>query len=329
MEEVDEKVEVAVDERQTDELEAKVEETSEKKPGFFKRLEKSKKGQILFFLVSMLVVLYLFNFINNNIKQHFETVKDDYSWVYQVEQVRVERGKLLFSGWAFKEGYETKKADYTLILQDTESEERFFPWISYEERIDVNKYFEDEVDYTSCGFSAQININQLDTNRVYEIVLKPKGEKTGILTGIYYYNEELLMVHPDKFIPVQSNSKKLNELITKARLCLYAPEIKMYVYQYKDEIYWIAENGNDMFTQFLMFTNQYERVPEESKKVEANWTNASFMFSSRELVDLGTEKYRVAKCALTEEHSITKVQTGIEVDGERNRVYFRPWYDFE
>ena len=84
----------------------------------------------------------------------------------------------------------------------------------------------------------------------------------------------------------------------------------------------------DSIVEFQMDTTQIEKLPEERLKNNWFWSNIGFWFKTKELTDWDTGKYRVTKCALPTDYSITRIWTGNYIDGWIWIQYFRPFYDF-
>lgn len=259
---------------------------------------------------------------------------DDFSWVYQIDTIEEVDGKLDITGWAFALNKDAKQENFEIILYDTKTRKDVYPKMSYKSRNDVNEYFLCEYDYTESGFVASISTErlQLDSN-VYEVLLKPKGKRKAFSTNVYYKDGEVIYVHPDEFVPLEVAGTDLEEVVEQGVLRVYRPDYGMYVYQYKGELYWITELDygfvdGDTYVQFQMNTTQIEKLPEERLVYNTLWSNLGFKFSTQELLEWDTGKYRVAKYALPTEYSLTKIWTGNHIDKWIWKTDFRPWYEF-
>ena len=327
-----------------------MERIKEKKPVFFMRLKKSKKLQVLFFIVSMgiLVAAYseLHTLVHDKKISQCEIIKNNFSWVYQVDNIEIQDKKLVLNGWAFPLGKDAEFDSYEIILLENETGNRFVLNTSYSNRKDVNEYFLCEYDYTASGFQAMISTGKLDLEQyTYEVLLYTVKEKKAYSTGVFYANGEILFVHPDEFEPLQTAGTDLEEITEDGVLRVYRPEIGMYVYQYAGQLYWIAEpwyefiNG-DALIQFQMNTTQVDNLPQNRLDNGWYWSNLSFWFQQHRLTDGDYGKYQVAVYSLPTEYSLTKIWTGYHSDGfpngyvdEQNRTgwiwmnYFRPWYE--
>ena len=296
-------------------------------------LGKNKFQRVLFFVLSMTVLFIMYEMMTSHIKQRLEIIEDDFSWVFQVDDITKNEELLVITGWAFELDRDANFL-FEVVFYDMETGKGYFPKIKYEARTDVNDYFLCEFDYTKSGFEATIPLDELDLeNKVYEVLIRPQSI-TAISTGIYYKDEDIFYVHPEQFVPLQTKGTDLEEITEKGVLRVYEPEIGMYVYQYGGELYWIAEehygfvNGNT-YVQLLLYTTQFDKLPEERKTGNNPCFTNGFHFKKNELQDLNTGQYRVTKCALPTEYSIRKIGTGNYKDEWIWRSVFRPWYEFD
>lgn len=299
-----------------------------------KSIDKSKKIQLVFFVCCMTCLFGFYSLINYNLKGRFEIIPDDYIWVYQVDEITNKAGELTISGFAFVPEYEAATTDYSIIMYNSRTGKKYYPRMDFCSREDVNAYFLCDYDYTESGFVATISSKKLDLeNEVYEILLRPKGFGKAYSTGVYYANGEIMHVDPKKFTPLETNGTDLEEITTEGVLRAYRPDFGIYVYQYDGDLYWIAEpyyvfDEKDTYIEIQMDTTQIEKLPEDRLAKQWYWGNIGFQFSDNELIDWNTGKYRVAKCALPIEYSITKMWTGNYKGEWIWKQYFRPWYEF-
>ena len=259
---------------------------------------------------------------------------DDFSWVYQIDSIEKKDDTLQIKGWAFALNQNAKQENFEIILYDTKTGKDIHSKMVYESREDVNEYFLCEYDYTESGFMANISTKRLQLeNTVYEILLRPKGQQKAFSTNVYYSDGEMLYVHPDKFIPLEVAGTDLEEVVEQGVLRVYRPDYGMYVYQYKGELYWIAEPDygfvdGDTIVQYQINTTQIEKLPEKRLSKNWLWDNLEFRFHVHELLEWNTGKYRVAKYALPTDYSLTQIWTGNHINKWIWRTDFRPWYDF-
>ena len=306
-----------------------------RKKGFFGALKESGKKQILFFGVSMVMLIGIYLFSMRQLYERFEIIEDDFSWVYQVDSIKEIDGKLQIKGWAFALNEDATQENCEIILYNTKTGKGIYPKMTYEPREDVNEYFLCEYDYTDSGFVANISTKNLQLeNTVYQILLRPVGRRSPFSTNVYYGNGEIAYVHLDEFVPLEVAGTDLERVVENGVLRVYRPDYGMHVYQYEGELYWIAEPNygfvdGDTYVQFQMNTTQVANLPKDRLANNWFWSNLGFTFLSKELFDWNTGNYRVAKYPLPREYSITNIYTGNYIDGWIWRADFRPWYDFD
>ena len=305
----------------------------DEKRDFFESLGKSRKKQVIIFCLSMVVLVSIYLTATRALYERFEIIEDNFSWVYQVDSIEEIDGKLQIKGWAFALGKDATQENCEIILYDTETGKGIYPKMTYESREDVNEYFLCEYDYTESGFEANISTKKLQLeNTVYEILLRPEGEKKAFSTNVYYSNDEIMYVHPDEFVPLKVAGTDLEEVVEQGVLRVYKPDCRMYVYQYDGELYWIAEleygfnESNETYVQWHLGTSQIEKLPKYRLENEWYFDDRGFYFSENELKDWNVEKYRVAKKELPPEYSIIQMSTGRYEQGWIWNEYFRPYY---
>lgn len=297
----------------------------------FRALEESRKKQVIFFCVSMCLLIVFYVLSLNVLSLRFKIVEDDYSWVYQVDSIEEKDGELQIAGWAFILNQDAKTKNFKIVLHNTVTGKNIYPKMLYESREDVNGYFLCEYDYRESGFAAFFSLEKIE-NVVYEILLRPEGEDYAFSTGFYYETGEILYTNPNKFVSLDVIGTDLEPIVKKGIIRVYRPDCGMYVYQYDGELYWIAEPyyefvNNDMYVQYQMNTTQINNLPTERIENGWFWSNMGFMFRDNEVIEKNMGKYRVAKCNIPTEYSVTHIYTGEFKDKWLWREDFRPWYE--
>lgn len=187
---------------------------------------------------------------------------NDFSWVYQVDSVDMQEKKCVIKGFAFELNTDAKKEAFEIVLQDMESGKKYFLKMEYNKREDVNEYFLCEYDYVDSGFSASIN-KKIVNGRNYEILLRVAGQKDAYRTGTYLADGELMYVSPLEYQTLEVIGTDLEEVVNKGTVRVYRPDYGMYVYQYDNALYWIAEPEygfveGDTYMQYQLDTTQIE-----------------------------------------------------------------------
>lgn len=310
-----------------------MEEKIEKKPGFFERLKKNKKGQVIFFVVSMVVLITIYSSVKLLLHHQFEITEYDFNWLFQVDDISETDGKLVINGWAFQLGVDAKKESVEIVLRDIDTGKKYFMNMQYDKRKDVNDYFLCESDYTYSGYTAEIRTSKLDLmNGTYEVILRPAGVKKGYATGVYYSKGEIMFANPKEFVPLITAGTDLEEITTNGVLRVYRPDFGMCVYQYDGALYWVADENYDFeeddttYIEYQLWTTQRDKLPEH--RVLWDFDNIGFYFENNELLDWNTGKYRVARAELPTNYSIRKIETGYYVNKEWVwRHHFLPFYE--
>lgn len=266
-----------------------------------------------------------------------EITEDDFSWVYQVDSARMDNKEFVLRGFAFELDDDAIEGAFEIVLQDTESGKNYFPKMKYITREDVNAYFLCEHDYLQSGFEASISERKLDFDeKNYEVLLRVVDERVAYRTGTYISKGQLIYTEPEEFEPLDVDGTDLEDVVENGILRVYRPDYGMYVYQYQKELYWIAEleykfdEKNDTYVQYHTNTTQVNRLPQY--RLENNWffDDLGFAYSKNELKEWNVGKYRVAKCGMPEEYSITRIWTGNYAEGIWDwRNDFRPLYEFK
>lgn len=306
--------------------------------GIFRKINSDIRYQIGVFLVLMaacfLTYLVSVNLIREVRRKAFEPVPDNFSWMYQLESAEIQGKQVVLSGWAFQLNIDSQPGSFEIILQNVSTGKAYYPDMDYFPREDVNDYFLCEYDYVESGFRASIEKKRLDLdNTVYEILLRPEGSRKAYSSGIYYASGEIQYANPKEFVALKTEGTDLETITEDGILRVYRPDVGMYVYQYKGELYWIADQKygfveGDTSIQFQMDTTQINQLPEIRRKNNWFWSNIGFSFKKNELTEWNTGQYRVAKCPIPTDYSVTRIWTGNYIDGWVWKQYFRMYYEF-
>lgn len=288
--------------------------------------------------VLLIVIWGGFFLVRRMIRHTVKLKENDFDIIYQIDPVEITEEKLVLSGWIFKLGIDADKEDYEVLLYDVESKAVKLMKMKYCKREDVNNYFYSEYDYTDSGFIASIDMSKLDMmNTDYEILLRKDTMTTAMQTGVYLSKGKVVYVQPENFVEPNVAGTDLETIVADGVLRVYYAEAGVYIYQYKESLYWIFSEPGTYFAtygdhiQYQLDTNQYHRLPEHRKANNWNWDNLNFYFSDREWLEKNTGEYRVAVSELPREYSITKIYAGVHQDnnGWMWRCDFRPYYTKE
>ncbi len=245
-------------------------------------------------------------------ERNIKSRDNNFSWVFQLDEVEKAGTEVMLRGFAFELDADAQAKTYEIVLQDIETGEIFFPDMKYESRADVNEYFLCDYDYEQSGFVASIKDKKISLKeKNYEVLLRVKDEKETYRTGTYLKSGQIVYANPNEFTPLNVVGTELEKVVKDGVLRVYRPDYGIYVYQYKGELYWIAEPNygfvdGDTFIEYHLNTTQVANLPKHRLENHWYWDNRGFDFSKCELTDWNTGRYRVAKMALPKEYKACK-----------------------
>lgn len=300
-------------------------------------MEKNKRTIVQFVICMGLVVLIWcgYFFVKcYGVDKKIEVIDDDFSWMYQVESAKIEGEELVVRGFAFELDRDSKEKAFEIVLREVGTEKNIFLKNNYLEREDVNDYFLCQYDYSKSGFEAKIDEKQLDLyEKEYEMLLRVKGEKRTYHTGMYLVQGELLKGNPQLVASLSVEGTLLEEVIEKGKMQVARPDLGIYVYQYQNDLYWIADSSYQFDSQgstsmvYMVYTSGAEHLPAESVKNGWECDRRNFHFEVCEL-EIDTDAYRVAKVELPKEYPVVKIVMGYYTTEWVWRETHRPYYEF-
>lgn len=258
---------------------------------------------------------------------------DDFSFVFQIDEVREEGKTFILDGWAFKLGADAAEGSMSILLYDIEEEKIVYPKVSeYVEREDVNRYFLCEYDYTDCGMVVSFNSKKLDVAyKDYEILVSDEVNEQVYQTGTYISGGRLVYCSPKGHCDLQIDNMELERVINEGVLRVYEPENGTYVYQYEGKMYWFANNKfffneySNTGTILHYYTTQVEKLPDARKQYK--FDNHDFWYSE-EAFEYGDWNVVIKK--IPTDYSISKILTGNYREGITVwQKEFRPLYYFD
>lgn len=290
--------------------------------------------QVIICLVLMIIVTFCYCGLKAYIRRNFEICKDDFSWVFQIDDI-VEKGDFIeITGWAFQLKKNAEAETYEIVLYEKETGKRYFSKMSYFIREDVNSYFECEYDYIMSGFKANIPLSKIDFNKTYQVLLRPIGRQIAYASDTFFLNGKKVFTDPEEFVELDVKDTEIEKIVMDGILRVYRPDKGMYVYQYDQKLYWIADTNfefiNDAtYIQYHLNTTQILNLP--TWRLKNNWffDDKGFIFEEYE-ESYHLSEYRVAVADLPLDYSITEIWTGANYGqkwGWEN--HFRPWYEFD
>lgn len=316
----------------------------EKVKRFFRELHENRKYQVVFFVVSMCVIFGLFLGVRiklATVKALEFTIVEDKNLIKYVEEVKVENNKLVVTGWCFYKNADSKKNKVQIILRNLENNNDIVALDTKEvAREDVATYYCGSTDYSQTGFQASTRVNNINLDTYdYEILIKLtyfeevkrihseeivdiEYTKT-IATNRYVCNGELTIAKPDVHIKkIETISKTLNTIISEGQLLSYREDADIYIYQYKEKIYWIAgeeycfEEDGTTRMEYHLDTTELSKLPENRLADGHYWDNIGFYFELNEIVDEEFFPYRVASRDIPKEYPVSCFWTGYHTNNE-------------
>jgi len=302
----------------------------EKVKRFFRKLNEKRAYQVVFFVVSMCVILVLYGGVSYKISyQKMITVTEDKNLVKYIEDVKFENEELSISGWCFYRNVDSNKSKIRVFLRNL-ADENDIIWLDTQRvaRDDVDAYYGGTVDYSQTGFVASKNLKKRNVEmNSYEIMITfaYDEELTGknskevmktVATNRYIHNGFLSALRLEEDVePVRGIADEFNEILENGQLLVHRDDYGMYIYQYKGKIYWIAENkfyfeeDGTTTIQYQLDTTRFDKLP--IYRTENNWfyDNLGFAFEHKEIIVSGIP-YRVAVSDIPTSYPVTGIETG-------------------
>lgn len=296
-------------------------------------------------LTCIILVFVIINFyINEKNKREFEVISDSNNCTYQIENLEVDGDSLKISGWFLELNkirnsseicHEKKKLGILLmdmdlyknkVDEDLSSKKNGIKMeVISQDREDVDEYFNCEFDYSHCGFIAQLKKNDIDIlNGRYQIVFKPEESgNEGILSSFYIDKGKLFHTNPSSYREPDVSGTDLEDIVN-AGVCLACfPENGIYVYQYQDRIFWIADEGfkfsddGNTIIIYMMDTTQFDKLPADRIENGYYWSNISESFEKYEITgSINCGRYRVSVRDIPREYSVVCIETGQYEEGQ-------------
>ena len=243
--------------------------------------------------------------------------------INSIEDINIANGNIILDGYAFLLGMDSTNTSVSLLLLGVNSGNEVWPDIEQINRPDVNTYFLCEYNYKYSGFRASLEDTELKDDECYEIIINIDYSVDGLYkvrktvsSNRFILNGKLYVYNPSQFDKpdLELQSELLRKVFSDGQLCFYQKEDGMYVYQYEEKLYWIAngdfefdKNGQTIIPYYL-YTSQIDKLPVE--RVQYKFDNLDFHFEQYEYKDEVTAPYRVAIRDIPDDYAITNITTG-------------------
>ncbi len=317
-----------------------------KKVGFLKKLQKSKKKQLIFFLVIMIGLVAIYLPIETKIRDIREkeilgsqNIVEDYNILANIESVEIKNEKMILSGWALR--LNSKNSNIHIVLQAIDnSDTRIFDTY-IEEDNKVGQKFTSDWDFGACRFIATKNASKLQDNVCYEVLVvldyiqemetKEIVEYSKkVTTGKYLYDGELYSYNPINYTEPKVTDEELLQVIEEGILRAYDSEMQIWVYQCGLKLYYIVNPPfgsmelNQIGIPVMLRTNQPELLPEH--RVQYGFDHIGFYYENIEYQREGVLPYQVIVVTLSEKYPITYLATGLyNIVNEQWVIPFKIW----
>ncbi|MBE5951260.1 MAG: hypothetical protein E7260_06640 [Lachnospiraceae bacterium] len=307
-----------------------------KKESIFKKIENNILLQVVFFVVSMTVIVGGYVGLSGYAKKvgyekgiQDAKIAEDYDILMSVETVNTEEGVMTLAGWAMRLNSVNK--DVYLVLNEVDGTEQILLETKTIEREDVEEYFKPGWEFGEVGFDATVKQTEIKKDTCYEILLYLKYEteqkkedgtsvtvtsEKKIASGKYLYNGGLYRYDSRTFTEPEFKDAFMQEVVKQGELYFYGAEEDMWIYEYQGSMYWIAgekfgfDEEGSTYIPYHTYTWEREKLPEKDQT--DGYRNFDFRFEHRECVfDEKEESYRVATRELPEEYLVTMVRTGL------------------
>ena len=276
--------------------------------------------------IASTVAAIVFAFISLSVfiigRNSIEEDSSSRAYCFQIDDVVVDE-EVALSGFAFQ--YDQPDRDYSLELRSIKDGTRTSLVTSRTARLDVEDYF--GCGEKNTGFTAKGKFNP---DSEYEILIRWSWIGT-ISTGVFVSSSGIHYVPENDFTLPAIDAPFVEDGILR----VYRPDYHCWVYQYHNDLYWIAdqdfnfEPDNSTYIQYQLWTTQTDKLPQHRLDNNWLWDNIGGNFEDYEL-EGDWNGYRVMKRELPTAYPITSIVTGYHKDGKWIwKEYFRPYYEFD
>lgn len=290
------------------------------------KLKENRKLQIVFFVVSMAVLVVAYFFLDSWIEQRVvqkkvlkQAVTSDNNVLVEITSIKEEEETLLVSGWAVRLDAKLQGIKVVLLPLELEEERAQVLTASLKNDRDLQNYMEYLAvqETTGSGFDVTVDKEKLLQNVCYEIQVYAnyEAEKEQIVkvsSKQYLYNGQVYPYNPLEFVAPMFTDEHMEKVVEEGYLLGYTMAYGAWVYQYENCLYWILDKSfetnldENLYMFFHLNTPHTELLPESRR--QHGFDNRDFAFKTNEVEIEGN--YRVAMVEIEVEYPITYISIG-------------------
>ena len=315
------------------------------------RVKKPKKFLGPVITAAVLVVLFIVSgiyYYRHTIINDGEIVNTRASLLtFQIDEAEAVDDQLQIRGWCFAQGEDTTgtlPAMRVVLIDAHGTAMRKYLTADYgQARPEVAAYFDGPCDYTNCGFTASIDLDELYTDHNdYQIVLQHDAHKKDLVeTGIYFTKGQMHVLDPEQVKAPDVEGTDLEDIVTNGVIREDLSGAGMYIYQKDWKIYMLFDKQSSLAMEVLdeNYHDFYAMPPAD----DGDYTSAktsdpqddpwdlSGNLQDYEITDtMDAGHYRVVCREIPTEYPVAWIEIGLYKKGREILVYpgFIPWYDF-
>ena len=301
---------------------------------FWKGIQNNKKKQVMFLVISIIILLFIYIPTVQKIRRIREQdilenlqVTTDLNLLFDMYDVEILKEDIKFSGWALH--LNAKNLKLNLILRAVDGSDIEIVTTDMHERTDVVEYINPSWDFGNCGFTTSIKKKELDATVCYEVQLvlyyeQERETQTNnevvefykkISTNYYLYNDQLYSYNPEQFIEPAILDEELRQIIQEGTLKVFDLENLFWVYRYGNDIYCITNSSFGSMKEakigipVMPYTSRPELLPEQ--RIQYGFDHLGFFYENEEYKRDSVLPYQVVKVTFSEEYPTTYVTMGL------------------
>lgn len=297
-------------------------------------IENSKVKQVVFFVVSMLVLFIVFSVFHDEAttsQKKNRKLTMDYDILTSVEKTNAVGEDIELSGWALRLNSKVIDMQVLLVSTDNSDAERFS--VDKEQGTKIGAFFVSDWDFGDCVYKTLIDTKKIKSNVPYEIflVIEYESETTQdkkmikkevkVSTGKFLYENEVIEYNPFEYEKPHITDAELKDVIDDGVVRYYDSKEQIWIYQVGMKLYYFMDLGIESMEQegygipVLVHTTKAELLPEHRK--EHGFDHLGFYYENMEYKRDGVYPYLVVVATLSTEYPLTYIDTGFYGNNEK------------